>query len=209
MRSLLLFAPSYAAAANRKIYELAEPGHGGVAFSSTEKLEEANRVCLIEAHGDRPLRIEYDPDANLGAEWLANLSEALTTVQDLSRCPVPSAEVIDQTPGTGRCRDCAHWARGCDMREPSGTTVGGKYVMYGMCMSDRNHGTGERDDEGKPMPMIYTLRSVLPRSEDRRPPGLSSWGYDMTPKDTTFNTREDFGCTNFAARAGVTAPAPR
>jgi hypothetical protein len=64
MRSLLLFAPSYAAAANRKIYELAEPGHGGVAFSSTEKLEEANRVCVIEAHRDRPLRIEYDPDAN-------------------------------------------------------------------------------------------------------------------------------------------------
>jgi len=83
------------------------------------------------------------------------------------------------------------------MQLPDGVRVGGVYVSYGMCNEKRNHhySTPERDDDNKPIPMLYTLRRTTPMVK-----GAPSAWCEMLPTNTSFNTRWDFGCTNHEAR---------
>lgn len=167
--------------------------------ASTPNLEEANLVCRVEAGVGGYPRIEYRSAAAVQPQWLVNFGAVLSEIDRISKCPLPSGDVVSTASAKfGHCRDCAQWMRGPDMTGPSGAVAGGKRISYGMCGSSRSGLGGmttELDDNGAPIPMVYTVsvREARTREAPDHP-----WPTRSTP---SLNTREDFGCPDFRSRS--------
>lgn len=169
--------------------------------ASTSSLEEANKICRVEARVSGYPRIEYNAEAAVQPQWLVNLGAVLAEIVRISRCPLPSGAVVDTSRARfGHCRDCKRWVMGPGMRGPSGMNAGGKRITYGMCMSSRNglgEPTTELDDSGSPIPMVYTVSREAPGPTREAPDSPWATSYSTRP---SLNTREDFGCPDFQGR---------